>query len=97
MWFGKVDEKFSTQECGACGARTGGLGAREWTCSECAAVHQRDPNSAQVIRARGLAWLDNEFSATEEARADEAVVNERRPEGPRAVGHDRSVGGTPFL
>jgi transposase len=102
VWFREVDEKFSTQECGACGARTGpkglaGLRVREWTCSECAVVHQRDPNSAQVIKARGLAWLENEFSATGEARADEAVVNERGPEGPRAVGHDRPVVGIPFL
>ena len=37
LWFSQIDEKFSTQECGVCGARTGpegleGLNVCSWTC-----------------------------------------------------------------
>jgi IS605 OrfB family transposase len=104
VWFFEIDEKFSTQECGACGARTGPKGLarlreREWTCSECGVVHQRDANSAEVIKARGLVWLENEFSTTGEARAGEAVVNKgrrRKSAGP-AAGHGRPAEGIPVL
>ncbi|MCC5611824.1 transposase [Nostoc sp. CHAB 5834] len=84
VWFKEVDEKFSTQECSACGARTGpkglrDLGVRSWSCSACGAEHDRDTNSARVIKARGLAWLENEFSdAAERARAGEAALNKGR-------------------
>lgn len=69
MWFREIDEEFSTQECGACGAYTGPKGlarlrGRDWTCSDCGVVHQRNANRAQVINARGLTWLKNEFSTT---------------------------------
>ncbi|WP_236581389.1 transposase [Hydrogenophaga sp. BPS33] len=102
MWFKEVDEKFSTQECSACGARTGpkglaGLSERSWECSACGAHHHRDVNSALVIRARGLAWLENEFSTAGEARAEEPVVNEHGLSGLCAVGHDRPVVGIPVL
>lgn len=102
VWFKEVDEKFSTQECSACGACTGpkglaGLSERSWACGACGAHHHRDVNSALVIRARGLAWLENEFSTAGEARAEEPVVNERGPSGLGAVGHDRPVVGIPVL
>ncbi len=101
VWFKEIDEKFSTQECGACGARTGpkepeGLAVRAWTCSCCGTQHQRDVNSASVIRNRGLAWLENEFSTLGEARADEAGVNEGAPCAP-AAGHGRPAVGIPVL
>ena len=56
--FEEVDEAGTTQTCSACAARCGpkgiaGLGIREWTCTECAAVHDRDVNSAQLILAAG--------------------------------------------
>jgi IS605 OrfB family transposase len=46
VWFRKVNESYSTQECSACGKR-----------------HDRDTNSALVIRNRGLKWLESEISS----------------------------------
>jgi putative transposase len=61
----EVNEKYSSQTCSNCGSRTsnskprgiGGLGIREWTCSHCGALHDRDQNAAKNILARGLASL----------------------------------------
>lgn len=94
VWFAEVDEKFSTQECSSCQALTGpkgraGLAVRSWTCPVCGTNHHRDINAALSIRTRGLAWLEKQFSATGEARAGEAVVNERGPSGLSAAGHGR--------
>jgi putative transposase len=80
VWFKEVNESYSTQECGSCGARTGpkglvGLNVRTWTCSVCLTHRDRDTNSANVIKARGLVWLEEEFTTTREAKAVEAVVN----------------------
>jgi putative transposase len=48
------DERYSTQTCSGCGCLGGpkgrkGLAVREWTCSECGAVHDRDVNAARNI------------------------------------------------
>jgi putative transposase len=56
--FAEVNEAFSTQTCSACDSRSGpkgiaDLGIREWTCSECGAVHDRNVNAARVILAAG--------------------------------------------
>ena len=56
--FAEVNEAFSTQTCSACAARSGpqgtaGLGIREWTCSVCGTVHDRDVNAAKNILAAG--------------------------------------------
>jgi IS605 OrfB family transposase len=81
VWFGEVNERHSTQDCHACGARTGPTGARDLSvraCRECGATHDRDTNAAINIRDRGVAqwWLDHQrLSAAGEARADEAVVS----------------------
>ena len=61
-WFEEVNESFSTQACSACGCRSGprgleGLGIREWQCSACGAMHDRDVNAARNILARGHARL----------------------------------------
>jgi putative transposase len=58
----EVDEKFTTQTCSSCGnsATEGrprgiaGLGIREWRCSACGTVHDRDVNAAQNILILGL-------------------------------------------
>lgn len=47
----EADERYTTQTCSACGARSGpkgrkGLDVREWDCSECGTVHDRDVNAA---------------------------------------------------
>lgn len=56
----EVNEAFSTQVCSGCGRRptsrpTGiaDLGIREWTCSDCGAVHRRDVNAAKNILRLG--------------------------------------------
>lgn len=80
VWFAEIDERFSTQECNCCHALTGprgraGLAVRGWTCPACGANHDRDVNAALNIKSRGLVWLEAEFSAAAEAKADEVVVN----------------------
>jgi len=62
VWFEEVNEAYSTQDCSACGARSGpkglkGLGIRGWVCSECVTVHDRDVNAAKNILVRGLTHL----------------------------------------
>ena len=54
-----VDERFSSQVCSSCGSlpnsRPNGiadLGIRQWICSDCGYVHDRDVNSALNILAR---------------------------------------------
>ena len=55
-----VNEAFTTQTCSCCGSRPdsrpkgiAGLGIREWTCSNCGALHDRDINAAKNILALG--------------------------------------------
>ena len=62
--FEVVSESYSTQTCSCCGTipasspkGRAGLRIREWTCSDCGAVHDRDLNAAKNILARGLARL----------------------------------------
>lgn len=59
-WFEEVDERFSSQVCSACGSlpesRPKGiadLGIREWQCSDCGALHDRDTNAALNILRSG--------------------------------------------
>ena len=55
----EVSERFTTQSCSCCGAipasspkGRAGLGMRNWTCSDCGAVHDRDVNaSANILLA----------------------------------------------
>lgn len=58
-WFEEVDESFSSQVCSSCGdkpdSRPRGiadLGIRQWVCSSCGVVHDRDTNAALNILAR---------------------------------------------
>jgi IS605 OrfB family transposase len=58
VWFGEVNEAYSTQTCSCCKKRTGpksleGLGMREWTCSECQTAHHRDNNAGKNILSAG--------------------------------------------
>ena len=62
--FQVVNERYSTQTCSCCWVipdsspkGRAGLGIREWKCSNCGAVHDRDVNSARVILALGLGRL----------------------------------------
>jgi putative transposase len=53
-----IDERFTTQVCSNCDQRTGPKGlrqlaVREWTCTNCKTVHDRDHNSAIIIEQRG--------------------------------------------
>jgi putative transposase len=89
-WFTVVNERYSTQECSACHARTGpkgreGLSVRNWTCSVCHAEHDRDTNAALIIEQRGLAWLAKEFStASQEAQGEPSGVVNKRSSAPGA-------------
>jgi putative transposase len=56
--FEEVDEYGSTVTCSACGSRSGpkgleGLRIREWTCSDCGVIHDRDVNGAMNILRSG--------------------------------------------
>jgi IS605 OrfB family transposase len=58
--FEEVNEAFTTQTCSCCGSNPAsspkgrtGLGIREWTCSDCGSVHDRDVNAARNILALG--------------------------------------------
>lgn len=58
--FKEVNEKLSSQVCSSCGALpqsrpkgSADLGIREWTCSECQVVHDRDVNAAKNILRLG--------------------------------------------
>ena len=60
----EVDERYTTQTCSQCGALPperpkgiAGLGIREWKCSACGAVHDRDVNAAKNILRVGLGTL----------------------------------------
>jgi len=58
--FEEVNEAFTTQRCSCCGIipesspkGLGALGIREWQCSDCGTVHDRDVNAARNILALG--------------------------------------------
>ena len=58
--FEVVNENYTTQTCSCCGVipasspkGRAGLRIREWTCSGCGAVHDRDVNAARNILAAG--------------------------------------------
>lgn len=77
-WFEEVNESYSTQECSVCHSRTGpkgiaDLAVRQWSCSVCATLHDRDTNAAKNILARGLSLM--QIAIAGEAKADEAAVN----------------------
>ncbi len=53
-----VSERYTTQTCSSCGARTGPIGlemcaVRTWMCSECGDTHDRDVNAAKNILSAG--------------------------------------------
>jgi IS605 OrfB family transposase len=63
-WYDEVNERFTTQTCSSCGTLPdsrpkgiAGLGIREWKCSDCGCVHDRDQNAALNILRRGRATL----------------------------------------
>jgi IS605 OrfB family transposase len=63
--FQEVNESYTSQACSSCGdipssspKGRAGLGIREWTCSSCNSVHNRDVNAARNILRRGLSTLD---------------------------------------
>ena len=62
--FEEVNEAYTTQTCSCCGCKPAsspkgraGLGIREWACSACGSVHDRDVNAAKNILALGLQRL----------------------------------------
>jgi len=60
--FAQVDEAYSTRTCSGCLTLSGpqgrqGLAVRQWVCSECGAVHDRDQNAALNIARFGCETL----------------------------------------
>ncbi|PTQ64864.1 IS605 OrfB family transposase [Sphingomonas sp. PP-CE-3G-477] len=62
--FLEVNEAYSTQTCSSCGTLPAsrpkgiaGLGIRDWECSDCGTVHDRDVNAARNILRIGLDTL----------------------------------------
>ena len=63
-WYEEVNERFTSQTCSSCGTLPDsrpkgitGLEIREWVCSDCGCVHDRDRNAALNILRRGHATL----------------------------------------
>jgi putative transposase len=59
--YDEPDSKFSTMICSDCGARTGptgwgGLAVRQWRCSECGTLHDRDVNAARNTLFAGAGY-----------------------------------------
>ena len=64
-WYGRTFVKInrwypSSQICSCCGHRDGkkALNVREWACSECGTIHDRDVNAAININTAGLAEIN---------------------------------------
>ena len=81
VWFEEVDERYSTQTCSCCEARTGptgqeALSIRDWSCPVCQASHQRDVNAAKNILRMGLFSMEQAFASV----AGKATVNEASSE-----------------
>jgi IS605 OrfB family transposase len=60
--FAQVDEAYSMRTCSGCLALSGpqgrqGLAVRQWVCSDCGAVHDRDQNAALNIARLGCETL----------------------------------------
>lgn len=63
-WYEEVSESFTSQTCSTCGGLPesrpkgiAGIGIREWICSYCGTVHDRDTNAALNILRRGHSAL----------------------------------------
>ena len=60
--FAEVNEAYTTQTCSGCLALSGpqgreGLAVRQWVCSECGSIHDRDQNAALNIARLGCETL----------------------------------------
>ena len=97
VWFDEVNERYSTQECCVCHARTGpsglaGLAVRQWNCSNCKTTHDRDTNSAKVIQYRGE--LRMQISMVGQAKANAPAMNKTMALAPMVgVGYDPLAAG----
>ena len=85
-----VSERYTTQTCSSCGARTGPTGldmcaVRTWMCSECGDTHDRDVNAAKNILSAGRLppSVSGNESSSEAAPASQAV--RRCESGKRAL------------
>lgn len=81
-----VDPKYTTMDCGECGARAKHrlpLSERTYTCTKCGNIKPRDRNSAAVMVARAGFCLDNNAETTR--KGDPASADRGRPETPPGV------------
>ncbi|WP_234330377.1 transposase, partial [Streptomyces acidiscabies] len=102
--FAKVDRAFpSSQVCSACGYRDGPkpLHVREWTCSECGTVHDRDHNAGRNVLFEGRRIVAAGRAETRNAcgapvrRAH--VPAQRREAGSHRKGRQTAQAGLPGL
>ena len=61
----ETDSKFSTMTCHVCGCRCGptgwdGLKVRQWRCTDCGSLHDRDINAARNTLLAGLGMFSKE-------------------------------------
>jgi putative transposase len=75
-----ISERYTTQTCSSCGARTGPTGldmcaVRSWVCSGCGDTHDRDVNAAKNIRSAGRlpASVSGNESSSKTAPTSQAV------------------------
>lgn len=83
-----VSEKFTTQICSTCGGLPpsrprgiAGLGIREWECSLCGAIHDRDVNSAKNHLILGLSARLNKSSVDRKIHRQPPVEESRAAHG----------------
>jgi IS605 OrfB family transposase len=65
----EVDGRYSTMTCSACGSRSGptgwgGLAVRQWRCTDCGSLHDRDVNAARNTLLAGAGAAHERVYAT---------------------------------
>lgn len=79
--FVKVDSHYpSTQLCSGCGEKTGprgisNLGVREWVCSLCGVVHDRDVNAARNILVEGWRVVFGSMYRRDDGKTGDMLVS----------------------
>lgn len=80
--YGKVSEINTTKRCSHCGELTGPSGInelniRQWTCSKCGIIHNRDVNAAKNIRSNTISIM--------KTAASQSVSGEKSPKVRRST------------
>ncbi|MGW2571860.1 RNA-guided endonuclease InsQ/TnpB family protein [Streptomyces sp. NPDC001537] len=102
QWYGRaliaVDRWYpSSRTCSACGHLVAKLplSIREWTCTACGAIHDRDENAAKNILAAGLAVSACGAGVRPQRRTSGRAVGAEAGKLRRSAGQRRRVGDSP--